>query len=384
LNRLEHLDNLTLGPYRVIRHIASGGMSEILLCQRQGKKGFQKTVVAKLISKALLDTPKIKQMFLHEVQIHSRLCHPNVVQILDFGEIRDNYYMILEYVPGLTLRELIFKAKESYGSIPPFFALGLLREVLKGLHYVHSLKDKSGIKLDLVHRDISPENILISVDGSCKICDFGLAKSRLKSHDTQSGTIKGKLSYMSPEQHRGQKIDHRSDIFSAGACLFEMVSGSKLSGDTLNGDDRGLTGPQIGAHIRDLTKKVPTEIICLLERALARMAKERFQSAREFEIQVTRLWASLLTNKPYQDFEYFLHELFSKSSSRRRAARTKHKVREQKIKQRDKQKSLLKPSYWALFASILILIPSSLFHLLASTFRHKTNRAGRDGPARYS
>jgi len=215
--------------YEILDLLARGGMAEIYKAKKKGVKGFEKVIVIKKILSGYGEDDKYIEMFVDEAKIAAELTHPNIVQIYDFGK-KDNFYFIaMEYVEGKDLRLILNKLIERESLLEEHLAIHLIIKTLEALSYAHSAKDSKGNNLDIVHRDISPPNILVSYSGEIKLTDFGVSKASNKSHQTLSGALKGKLLYMSPEQAKAEKnIDNRSDIYSVGVILFELITGKKL------------------------------------------------------------------------------------------------------------------------------------------------------------
>ncbi len=214
-----------LGRYTVVRRIGSGGMAELYLGRLDGPEGFCKPVALKLMHPHLSDDKHFAQMFLKEARIAAALEHPAIAQVLDVGEFGGEYFMALEYVHGKDLRKVLADLKGV--PMPTGAALHVVLEMGRALHYAHRLRDPSGRALGIVHRDVSPSNVLLSFQGLAKLADFGVAKIAERSNATASGSLKGKLGYMSPEQCMQEQVDARSDVFSLGVVLYEATTGRR-------------------------------------------------------------------------------------------------------------------------------------------------------------
>jgi eukaryotic-like serine/threonine-protein kinase len=214
-----------LGRYAVVRRIGSGGMAELYLGRLDGPDGFCKPVALKLMHPHLSDDKHFAQMFLKEARIAAALAHPAIAQVLDVGEFGGEYFMALEYVHGKDLRRVLADLKGT--PMPRGAALRVVLEVGRALHYAHRLRDPGGRPLGIVHRDVSPSNVLLSFQGLVKLADFGVAKIAERSNATVSGSLKGKLGYMSPEQCLQEHVDARSDVFSLGVVLYEATTGRR-------------------------------------------------------------------------------------------------------------------------------------------------------------
>lgn len=221
------------GKYLLVRRLAVGGMAEIYLAKSIGAEGFQKDVVIKLILPSFSEDEAFVTMFIDEARIAARLHHPNIVQIYDFDRVDESYYIAMEYVEGADLRKVMDRALKLGRRIPPLLAAQIASEVAAGLRYAHTRKGEDGKPLDIIHRDVSPHNILVSFLGEVKITDFGIAKAAARSTKTRAGTVKGKCAYMSPEQARGKPLDGRSDMFALCAITWEMLTGRRpFDGDS--------------------------------------------------------------------------------------------------------------------------------------------------------
>src|SRR5215470_9572336 len=216
------------GRYRLLRRIAVGGMGEIFLARSTSLDGFEKDLVLKRILPVHSASEHFVSLFLDEARISMSLSHENIVQVFDFGETEGRYYIAMEHVHGCDLRTLLRLPGIAGRGIPFGLALYIMREVSKGLDYAHNKRGRGGQPLHLVHRDISPDNILISLHGGVKITDFGIAKARGQTTELQPGAIVGKVHYMSPEVAGAKPADARSDIFSSGAVLWELLTGSRM------------------------------------------------------------------------------------------------------------------------------------------------------------
>src|SRR5690606_18195641 len=221
------------GPYTLLERIAVGGMAELWKARMKGVEGFQKTVAIKKILPHLTDSSDFVTMFIDEAKLAAQLNHNNIIHIYDLGKQGDDYYIAMEFVDGRDLRSILNTAREKNQPMPIGLALLVAARIAAALDYAHRMKDFEGRPLGLVHRDVSPQNVLISFEGDIKLCDFGIVQAVSKASKTQMGALKGKLQYMSPEQAWGRPVDSRSDIFSLGSLLFEMLTGRRLfAGDS--------------------------------------------------------------------------------------------------------------------------------------------------------
>ena len=277
-----HPAPLMLGPYELIQRIATGGMAEVYLARRAGPHGFQKVVAVKRILPQLAQDSDFVAMFIDEARVCARLAHPNIVQVFDFGEHDGELYMAMEYVDGTTAARLVRAAAARGEDVPLEAALYIALSVLRGLDYAHNARDDDGRPLDLVHRDVSPGNVLIDRSGAVKLTDFGIARAAEIERRTDAGQLKGKLGYMSPEQVVGKELDARSDLFTAAIVLAELVMLRPL-----------FSGPSeidVLMRIRDADlqvidragSRVPDDVQTILIRALARDRVLRYPNAAAF------------------------------------------------------------------------------------------------------
>ena len=269
-----------VGDYVLLGMIARGGMAEIYKAKKKGVKGFEKVIAIKKILSGYGEDDKYIEMLVDEAKIAAELSHPNIVQIYDLGR-KDNYYFIaMEYVLGKDLREIQTRLRERDQWFPEEIAISLTIKILEALNYAHKAKDSRGRPLEIVHRDVSPPNILISYNGEVKLTDFGVSKAAIKIHQTLSGALKGKLLYMSPEQACGESgIDYRSDLYSAGVVLFELLTGKKLFLDTT--EMMVLKKVQNGEIIppREIIPDIDPMLEKILLTALSKECDKRYQSA---------------------------------------------------------------------------------------------------------
>jgi serine/threonine-protein kinase len=214
-----------LGKYTLVRKLATGGMAEVFLARADGPMGFAKKCVVKRILPHFNDDPRFIEMFLGEARLAAELNHPNLVQIFDFGQHDGQYFLAMEYIDGANLRVLNQATRRVQGPMSLPLAARIIALAAEGLHFAHELRNEQGEFLNLVHRDISPDNILVSRNGAVKVVDFGIAKASTQPHLTKSGMIKGKMAYMPPEQLAREPLDRRADLFALGIVFYELVTG---------------------------------------------------------------------------------------------------------------------------------------------------------------
>jgi len=276
------------GPYRLVRQIAVGGMAEIHLAKTRGIAGFEKYVALKMIHPNFAEDEQFIQMLVDEAKIAVQLNHGNIAQTFDLGRVGETYYITMEYVDGADLYKILRRASEIDVETPLDVCAFVGKEVATGLDYAHRKKDGGGASMGIVHRDVSPQNVLVSYAGEVKLVDFGIAKATMKARQTAVGVIKGKYYYMSPEQAWGDPIDHRSDIFSAGIVLYEMMTGQMLY---LEEDLHRLLDMARKADIAPpstLRKGIPPQLERIVMHALAKVPGERYQNAGDFATDLER------------------------------------------------------------------------------------------------
>src|SRR5215831_267530 len=217
---------MRLGKYQLLRKLATGGMAEVFLAKTDGPMGFEKLLVIKRILPHLAEDPQFVEMFLGEAKLAARLNHPNLVQLFDFGQAEGSYFIAMEYIDGPSLRLMLSRARDLRTPISLGLAARIVSSAAEGLAYAHDYRDPvTDEPLHLIHRDVSPDNILIGRSGAVKLVDFGIAKARGQSHHTRAGTVKGKVAYMAPEQLRGEQLDRRVDLYALGVVLYELSTG---------------------------------------------------------------------------------------------------------------------------------------------------------------
>lgn len=265
-------------------------MGEVYLGEKVGPEGFVKPVVLKCVLPQLAKDQAFVQLFLDEARLAALLNHPNIAQVYDFGIVDNVYYMAMEYVPGYTVDDIRRKHK-SIGKFMPIEHIALIAaQASQGLHYAHSLTDASNVSLGLVHRDVSPHNLIVSVDGAVKIVDFGIAKARAGLTRVQAKGAVGKFGYMSPEQSRGEVVDPRTDVFSLGICLWELTTNTRLHDAKLDrAPDYRRPIPPVSA----LRPEVPRQFDRLLQTALALDPSQRFSSAQDMHLEAERFLAAM-------------------------------------------------------------------------------------------
>ena len=296
-----------IGKYVVRRKLAEGGMAEIYLAAALGPEGFEKDVVIKRVRPGLGGDPEFVRMFIAEARVASRLNHANLVHIFDFDKHEDTYYLAMEYVRGHSLWELRRRCQERGVAIPPMLVAQIGMEIARGLAYAHRLTE-NGQPLNLVHRDVTPHNVLLSFDGAVKLTDFGIAKAG--SHATTSGMLKGKFAYMSPEQARGDAVDPRTDVFALGVTLWELLTGARLfEGD---GDVAVLRAVQERLIVPParLNPAVSAALDAAVMHALERELARRWPGAHELERALAEVVLAGARSLEDTDVGGFLRRMF--------------------------------------------------------------------------
>ncbi|BBO88394.1 protein kinase domain-containing protein [Desulfosarcina ovata] len=299
-----------IGPYLLTRKIAQGGMAELFLADYLRGDGFRKTVAVKKVLPHLADNRDFIDMFIREARLAALLQHPNIVQIADFGKIQNAYFIAMEYVDGKNLAEIMGELKRG---LPVDMAIFLILKISNGLHYSHSRKDdKTGKPLNIIHRDISPQNILISMNGEVKLSDFGISKATSEPSLTQAGVIKGKLSYLSPEQAMGKEANHQVDIYALGLVFYEILSGSRLY--RFSNDIEAIrTIPQMTIPaIITRRPDIPQGLNDIVMRCLEKSTSKRYQTANELHQDLLKLKNHLGMTYDASDLALFMRNNFEK------------------------------------------------------------------------
>jgi serine/threonine protein kinase len=276
----------TFGRYELLKRLAGGGMGEVYLARQSGLDGFQKLLVIKTLLPHLCEDEEFITMFKDEARVTAQLIHPNICQVFEFDQVGGVYYMCMEYLRGEDLRRL-WKACEARGTplrVP--LICRIIADAASGLDFAHRLRDAKGEPYHIVHRDISPQNILVTFEGGVKIIDFGVAKAAGRAQHTRTGALKGKCGYMSPEQAAGANLDGRSDIFALGIVLHELLTGGRLF--------KADSDVQTLARVREcqvpppsrLNPQLPPGLDPIVLKALAKDPDERYRTAQEFRLEL--------------------------------------------------------------------------------------------------
>ena len=308
----------TVGRYEVGTELASGGMATVYLARASGPSGFEKLVALKRVQPHLAKEPTFVEMFLDEARIASRIQHPNVCQVFDFGEADGEYFIAMEFLVGETLGKMqraIARSPLLNDPRRPFVLARLLVDCCEGLHAAHELRDKTGQLLEVVHRDVSPQNLFVTYDGNAKVVDFGIASASDRLHQTSTGTVKGKFAYMEPEQAKGHKVDRRADVWALGVVLWELLTFRRLF-------RRDAPAETLVALLSDeiippskISRLAPPELDEIVLRALSRDRDERYATARDLGRDLSRALGRLGDAVDRAEVAEWLEQLFPEGRS---------------------------------------------------------------------
>ena len=277
-------DGIPFGSYTLIKRVARGGMAEVFLARQRGVEGFEREVALKRILPHLVESPEFVDMFVEEARVAARLRHPNIAHIYDFGKVDDSPFIAMEFVEGVDGAKLLDEAIRS--PLPCEHLARIAADVCAGLHHAHSLRGPDGKVLGLVHRDVSPQNVLIGLDGQVKLVDFGIAKAAARVQRTRPGVVRGKFAYMSPEQCQGRELDGRSDVFNLGIILWEWLAGTTA----FHRDDPVEAGRDITSGnltpLREHRPDVPEALDKIVKRALAVDRDKRYPTASAMQLDL--------------------------------------------------------------------------------------------------
>ena len=316
-----------LGKYQLIAEIARGGMGVVYLAMIQGPGGFNKLVVVKELKPELVEEPAFLTMFLDEARLAARLSHPNIVQTNEVGNDGDRYFMAMDYLDGRGLDQIRRRSKVAGFGLSVPMHLRVVCDMLAGLDYAHKMTDFDGSPLNIVHRDVSPQNVFVTFDGQVKLLDFGIAKASDSMYETHAGVVKGKVSYMSPEQGRGWKVDARADVFSAGVMLWEALTGKRMR-EGKNDQEKlwALVSNEI-PRASEIKPWVPPELDEICARAMAWNRDERYPSAGAMQQDLERYLVSTGMNVTAREVGTCVSELFREDRANTNAVIEAHIAR---------------------------------------------------------
>ena len=308
-----------LGKFELLARIAKGGMAEIFLARQSDRVGLSRLVVVKRILPHLAEEAPFVEMFLEEARLAALISHPNVVQIYDVGESEGDFYIAMEYIDGPSVGVLTRRARQSKIPVPPLIAAEIVAQSCDGLHAAHELRDEGGVPLGLVHRDISPHNLMLTRNGMVKLLDFGVAKAQDSAVKTNTGSIKGKFPYMSPEQCRGDNLDRRTDVFSLGVVFYELVCAERLfQRPTDLMTLKAITEDPLPLP-RDRNPELPEELSEVIRRALSRDRDVRYSDAAQFGQALRSALAGLGERTSAKTLATYVEERFGDELEQRAA-----------------------------------------------------------------
>jgi serine/threonine-protein kinase len=308
--------NERIGRYELLGPLGRGGMAEVFLARQDGVAGFSKELVIKRVLPDLVGDPKFVTMFLDEARLAALLTHPNICQVFELGEADGQYFIAMERIAGRTLGELLRTARSKKLEVPLGASLRIVAQLCEALAYAHALKDASGKPLNLVHRDVTASNVMVTPDASVKLLDFGIARAATRTNRTQAGVTRGKLGFMAPEQVTApQDIDHRADLFAVGSLLYLLTVGRAPYADVAKGSLLHEMGMGRFPPPRQLKPTLPAEVDALILEAMAPEPDDRFPSATELHRAVERVAMALGVSLGPHALRDFLLELDRDSST---------------------------------------------------------------------
>jgi serine/threonine protein kinase len=280
-------DGLPFGPYFIIKRIAVGGMAEVFLARSRAREVAPRLVVVKRMLPILMSDPEVMRMFLDEARIASQLAHPYLIQIFDVGHVDRALYVAMDYVHGVTAHDLIVAAAGKREAVPWPFAVRLASYLCESLQYVHELHGIDGLPLSLVHRDVTPTNVMVTYTGAPKLVDFGIARASQRMSTTQPGTLKGKLLYAAPEQFTHGNVDARTDLYGLGMCLYELLAGhNPFHRNATHRDSINAVVMQPPPPVLSVRRDVPKKLSEIIQSALEKDPARRPQSAQEMRARL--------------------------------------------------------------------------------------------------
>jgi eukaryotic-like serine/threonine-protein kinase len=304
------------GNYQLVKRLALGGMAQIYLARRKGQDAAAPLVVVKRILPHLAENTDFVRMFLDEARIAARLAHPNIVQLYDLGAQDDSFFLAMEYIHGDDVRRICKRAESLAHPLPVALACRIIADACAGLDYAHKKLDPLGKPLGIVHRDVSPQNILVSFAGEVKVVDFGIAKAADQATVTRSGVLKGKYSYMSPEQAAGKRVDCRSDVFALGVVLYELLTGTRLFKRTT---DMQTLAAVSECHVTvpsEISPRVPADLDAIVLKALARDPDTRYAEALQLQVALEEWLRRHPSASSPADLAAFMREVYAERLAR--------------------------------------------------------------------
>jgi serine/threonine-protein kinase len=308
-----------LGRYELLARLATGGMGEIFLARLEGAAGFEKLLVLKRVLPHLADDARFRQMLIAEARLASKLTHANICQVYELGETDGQLYIVMEYLEGVTLLPLLRKKSRAQSELELGFIGGVIQQVADALHFAHELKDRDGEPLGLVHRDVTPSNIFLTQPGVVKMLDFGIAKVKDASQNTQTGAVKGKYAYMAPEQLRGGSLDRRADVFALGVCIYELLALRRLFQRKTDYLTFRAVIEQPIPDVRRYRPDIPDALVAALSRALDRDPEQRFDTVRQLASAVLDALVPFGRTWTQGEISDFVHAEFTEQIDKRGA-----------------------------------------------------------------
>lgn len=308
--------NETFGRYQLLRKLARGGMGEVFLARQRGPVGFEKLLVVKRVLPHLSEDENFIQMFFDEARIAAHLNHPNIAQIYDLGQVDDTYYLAMEYVHGESVSSLNARANEAGQALTMGLKCRIMAEASAGLDFAHRAKSPTGSPLNIIHRDVSPQNILVGFNGCVKLIDFGVAKAVGKVSHTMAGAVKGKHAYMSPEQTRGEPLDNRSDVFGLGIVFYELLTNTRLFKRDSQTETMRAVMTEKPLPLSS-SKGIPRPLESIVFKALEKKREDRFQTAGELQLAIEEFVVKHRLLATTAHLAAFMRELFPDSQSER-------------------------------------------------------------------
>ena len=326
------------GDYVILKRLAAGGMAEVYLARKSGLRGFTKPVAMKVILPHLSSNERFIKMFLAEARLAVHLEHAHIAQTLDLGEVNGQYFIAMEFAHGVDLQRISSQTRKSGRLLPLPYAAKIVSQIAEGLFYAHTKCDAAGQPLGIIHRDISPHNILLTFDGLAKLIDFGVAKAKVTFMEEEEGVLKGKFSYMSPEQIRGMPLDQPSDIFALGIVLWEVCTGAHLYRESseLLTMEAILRKPV--PRPRELRGDMPPDLEAIILKTLAKRSVDRFQTAHDLHVALEQYLSRSGWTVGTQHLSEFMKKLFPEElaeirdllqSERRRAEEEERRQQQQ-------------------------------------------------------
>jgi eukaryotic-like serine/threonine-protein kinase len=320
--------------YRVTERLESGGMAEVFRGESTSLAGFKRQVAIKRVLPHLASNEKFIRMFLDEARLSARLTHANIVQVFDIGHVENTYFIVMEFIDGVNLKAVIEFVRNRRQPFPLPLAVHVMIKVCEGLQYAHEATDSDNKNLNIVHRDISPPNILISKRGEVKIVDFGLAKAAHSVEKTEPGVVKGKFSYLAPETAMGEEADPQADLFAVGIMLWEMLAGRKLFQGETDYQTVKMVQQAVVPPIRTINSAVPEDLDKILRKALSKSKADRYRTSEQFSEELAEFLILHRLKATAADLSKLVADVMAdRAASARQTARNEGNVIDQLIQE---------------------------------------------------